>query len=113
MIAVSKNSNSLASRIIVFSLLALILLTLPALATQFSYNANNRLKQMDLGQGRVITYSYDIAGNLVGRSTSFPCFDWNMFMAHVNQWPENDVSVLDLIGDVDCSKAPMTARNSQ
>ncbi len=110
MITVFKNSKSHASRIIVFSLLGMILLTLPALATRFSYNANNRLEQMDLGQGRVITYTYDTAGNLVGRSTSFPCFDWSLFMAHVNQWPENEVSVLDLISDMDCTKAPMTAR---
>lgn len=90
--------------------LACILLCLPSAAARFSYDAYNRLEKIDLGQGRTITYTYDVAGNLVGRATSFPCFNWEVFMTHVDQWPEEDVSVLSLIEDITCPKETMTVQ---
>lgn len=95
-------ATSNARRVMLAVALALVSLILSAGTTRYSYDEANRLQSLDLGEGRRIIYSYDVAGNLTGRAMSLPCFNWATFMGHVAQWPQESSSVLQLVQDVTC-----------
>ena len=65
--------RNLAVSLTITALLFCLMLVPPSHAVTFVYDDLNRLSQVDFGDGRVIEYTYDAAGNRESRTLQGVC----------------------------------------